>query len=361
MSSVADSIAAYAGTSEDRNLHGGFTKLAKAIAKAERFRFDLDATLAADGVARSKPSSILSAIEKARPPFPRTWIEYPFRELVRAKGMEVAPETGERPSPRHVGFLLEERGPDVVMITTAWSYDRRPPNISPFAMLTASEPDALAPEGVMMQAFRSTGLFRELHRHGWDRQQTQPMTFADVKGALAAGQFRWGCLPDDEVRALVELQRHHEVGLCPYLAPFVLAVVERLSAAGPRGEAELSRLRQQWAEDWEGEGSLAQAMLLLINAKNGTAIEPAPDLSRLNRARAKRRQPPLFEHKLVKLRLNGERHAARSGDGSGRGPLRAHLCRGHFKLRKSGLFWWSAHVRGSATKGVIQHSYEVNE
>jgi hypothetical protein len=32
----------------------------------------------------------------------------------------------------------------------------------------------------------------------------------------------------------------------------------------------------------------------------------------------------------------------------------AHLVRGHFKVRRTGLFWWSPHVRGKGEAPVGQ-------
>jgi hypothetical protein len=39
--------------------------------------------------------------------------------------------------------------------------------------------------------------------------------------------------------------------------------------------------------------------------------------------------------------------------------LRAHFVRGHFKARKSGVFWWSPHARGDLSRGMVAKDYEV--
>lgn len=65
---------------------------------------------------------------------------------------------------------------------------------------------------------------------------------------------------------------------------------------------------------------------------------------------------PLFSHHVVKLRPSDSYGTERlSGDcASG---VRAHLVRGHFKICKTGLFWWSPFVRGSAKLGIVTHDY----
>lgn len=37
-----------------------------------------------------------------------------------------------------------------------------------------------------------------------------------------------------------------------------------------------------------------------------------------------------------------------------------HVCRGHFKRRKTGVYWWSDHVRGNSQVGVIKKDYAIN-
>jgi hypothetical protein len=39
--------------------------------------------------------------------------------------------------------------------------------------------------------------------------------------------------------------------------------------------------------------------------------------------------------------------------------LRLHFVSGHFKVRKSGVFWWNMHARGMGAKGFIDKDYEV--
>jgi hypothetical protein len=40
--------------------------------------------------------------------------------------------------------------------------------------------------------------------------------------------------------------------------------------------------------------------------------------------------------------------------GIDREAARAHLVRGHFKIRRTGVFWWSSFLRGDAGKGELK-------
>ena len=37
------------------------------------------------------------------------------------------------------------------------------------------------------------------------------------------------------------------------------------------------------------------------------------------------------------------------------------MCRGHFKERKTGIFWWEAHKRGEDNLGIIEKDYQIKE
>jgi hypothetical protein len=46
--------------------------------------------------------------------------------------------------------------------------------------------------------------------------------------------------------------------------------------------------------------------------------------------------------------------------GVNREAARQHLVRGHFKIRKTGVYWWAPFLRGDARHGTIKrHEYEV--
>ena len=40
-------------------------------------------------------------------------------------------------------------------------------------------------------------------------------------------------------------------------------------------------------------------------------------------------------------------------------PMRGHFVRGHFKTRKTGIYFWHPHARGSFDRGMIEKTYEM--
>lgn len=78
-----------------------------------------------------------------------------------------------------------------------------------------------------------------------------------------------------------------------------------------------------------------------------------------------RKEEIVREHgyKKLGLSLKGKQHleyiqANRFGSKS---KSRMHLRRGHFKQRKTGLFWWNPHIAGKESEYVIEKSYIIKE
>jgi hypothetical protein len=126
--------------------------------------------------------------------------------------------------------------------------------------------------------------------------------------------------------------------------------------------------RERWREfyeavtmlaraDWAGEPSYILAVIGLLNARN--AVEAvAPDMERLNKARRKRGVPPLFEHKVLKI-ANRRMTRPAGESGGDHAHMRQHFCRGHFKKRATGIFFWHPHLRGDPERGKIEKEYEL--
>jgi len=98
-------------------------------------------------------------------------------------------------------------------------------------------------------------------------------------------------------------------------------------------------------------------ILFCLNTRNVTEIVAGNDLARLNKARLRRGKKPLLEHKTIKL--SSTMYAAQGAAGKSGITHRLHLRRGHFKKRKTGVYWWSHHFAGDAKLGTITKDYVV--
>jgi hypothetical protein len=111
--------------------------------------------------------------------------------------------------------------------------------------------------------------------------------------------------------------------------------------------------------DWAGELAYMLAVIGLLNVRNAVETEHV-DRVRINRSRAKAGKLPLFEHHVLKISGRQRKRVYKNGAGtSDHAPMRAHFCRGHFKQRASGIYFWRPHLRGDQSRGLVDKDYEI--
>jgi hypothetical protein len=110
--------------------------------------------------------------------------------------------------------------------------------------------------------------------------------------------------------------------------------------------------------DWAGEVPYMLAVIGLLNARNATETDHV-DRTKINKTRKKDGKPLLFEHKILRIAGRQTKHYV-NGDGSAtHATRRAHWTRGHFKHRKTGIFFWHPHLRGNLQRGLVDKDYEL--
>lgn len=111
--------------------------------------------------------------------------------------------------------------------------------------------------------------------------------------------------------------------------------------------------------DTETFGKLAMwayDFVIRLNSPRITDILPPEDLSRINRKRAKLGRRPLSVYQVVDLNKTIKAHFQQSICGGDEG-VRFHWRRGHFKARRTGLFWWNPHTAGRKVYGEVRKEY----
>lgn len=103
--------------------------------------------------------------------------------------------------------------------------------------------------------------------------------------------------------------------------------------------------------------SVLEVSLRVLNCKNVlTEIIPKP--IELNKKRKRNGKVEIFSYHILNISTKTK---GKYTDGSihSLSHNRIHLCRGHFKQRKTGLYWWQPHVRGQNKKGIVVKDYSV--
>ncbi|MTH95674.1 hypothetical protein [Roseibium sp. RKSG952] len=299
----------------------------KRISEAEIFVLDQDAVAMAAGVALSKPSSTLAALPWIRLPFERIWVEFSNRELREAMANLGSPNKRPPATVSEIvktGFLVR-RDKDCLVIEYIHEDKvdgRKMIDLCPVYMtFDLDTPDILAEEDIpQLDDFKldTMGARGRVQRHMKAVHEDPREAHADK---LLKSRYRWVPHPD-------------------------MAIV-RKNLVAMAGEAIAA----------EAEGNQAREMRLLVNlvlipililmsCPNAIATH-AVSHEKLNKNRRKKGKPELSDYKLVKMSLSKSRRRVVEGAAvaSGARTVSGSLVMGHFKVRKTGVFWWNPHSR----------------
>jgi hypothetical protein len=117
-------------------------------------------------------------------------------------------------------------------------------------------------------------------------------------------------------------------------------------------------IQQLARSDWAGEVAYLLAVIGLMNARNASDTV-ASNLGKLNRARIKRAERPLFEHHILKIHEHQQRRVS-SISSATHAPMRGHFVSGHWKVRKTGIYFWRPFKRGDFRRGTISKDYRLD-
>jgi hypothetical protein len=119
------------------------------------------------------------------------------------------------------------------------------------------------------------------------------------------------------------------------------------------GDGEYGPKRDALTDFIHGAIGTASMAIILLTARNAPLkFGELEDYTRLNKQRRRKGRSDLLPVRPIRWDLHRfERRAGRGLTAGEKIEVTAHLCRGHFKMRKSGLFWWSPHYRGTPVDG----------
>ena len=354
------------GAGDVTDLGGMISSIASRVRQAQRFVMGRDAADACLELLRSRPSNMIKALPLCRLPYETMWIETPG-------GFSEMPPRPGAPVPSFQGTLIEGRGEQRGVMTVAWVH---PPtgkhpgyhcNASPFSLWFDFAEDCNA--DTIVREYHQQVLAtvkNSVHHHliktvmGKIEEKSLPATNDEIRKFMRE-QSWWGRWANDprEVEALHQHERHMRVGLSPHGLGGVIAALDLATMAGD--PKLFSAMMSSWETDVVGEGPFAQFFITLLNSKNCATQQPV-SMAKLNKARAKRsgNKPPLLDYTTLTLTMSRTRARAAEASGLSHETMRQHLVRGHFKIRKTGIYWWHPFVRGDASKPTVQRQrYEV--
>jgi len=297
-------------------------KFRNLLQSAQKFELAPDFAAAAEQLSLDY-DVIANAVPHCRLPFQITWIEVAQanRPLFCAAPIHI-PELQR--IPHRIGFLLMAEDPDLTTFTIhqLWS-------IKGAHELNASHMALLMDPKEALEADPVYDPEKGEHKHF---KIESSKAWHDAS-AVARGQLTQITTP---------------------ILPYYRTGIETAFGDNTMGEI----FTEIGAADWSGEVGFLLATLALLNTVN-TTERTAVDTSGMNKQRAKKRKPLLQEYHILGIAPRLKDRMGISHGVNGHHDIRWHLCRGHFKVRKTGVFWWRPHSRGDRASGKVEKQYRV--
>jgi hypothetical protein len=335
-----DVIQQNAGTALDRAFQGLIGSFAAALRQSECFELTPPVVSACGQVCASKPSSILAATAMLRLPYEHTWLEwYGDRGDYIKENQKIVPD--------RMGCLLTavdnefNRG----YAYWAWFHHTESLTIAPFGI--AFDWDTGRPP-VLQQLLEHHNLPAYL-MHAFEKRVGDKL----AAQAVLVNSKKWydKTINKDqkEIDAFIQLEKRATIVPNHYATKFI-AEYNLLDPNNP-GMANFT-------DDVCGELPFIESFIIMLNSKH-ILDKTADDFSKLNKVRVKTKKAPLREFTTTRLRLTRTTENRMRAAGMDRSAARMHLVRGHFKLRKSGCYWWSPFARGHGGTPPKRREYKA--
>lgn len=333
---------------------GIFRHLASCLKESQRFVLQREALMMIHNVTESTPKRFLDALSVCRMPFPRMWVEFEFQhraewmKAARLRGVDVIDNDDASP-PSRLGFYFEQVDPDghIIDIHPGWVH----PNSNAIKERW-DIPDEVSRQETISLCFLTMrlNLTPEVSEPTDEERTARVASFMKKSGK---GWSRW-VHDSTELDAAVRLEGRITTHIPPYM--------EEVWAYAASRPGLLKQMESMARFDLASEWRFALSLLIAMNSRNIVALSGESDLSKLNKARAKRKAPPLLSYRDVRLSLSKVQRNRLGLGPAGRdtaAQVQTHLVRGHLKLRKNGLFWWNPHIRGAIGPVPVGRTYNV--
>ncbi|GJD90883.1 hypothetical protein BHAOGJBA_4427 [Methylobacterium hispanicum] len=329
--------------SADPHQNAVYRAFAECVERAQRFVLTPEALGMTQSLVYGRPTTLMSAMGSIRSPYPLVWFEHAQEDVSEARrrydGDDPRPLGPDESRVRRVGILVEAAGGErayrampVVQFVDGGMRLMLHSGTADFG----DDPPPPGPLATRYDVRRQQDWYRETGHTELGRRMARYLADDAEREAHAAynGRFDYGVMP-----MMAEVLRRQ--GLPP-------DVVTGLPSAGEDVNYAVWAARE------------AAKNLVILNLKNGVEIRDVCADERSHRLRRRLGRPPLLDHKVLTLRM--PRHVVRLGAGRGGevdAETQAHWVRGHLKVRSTGVYWWSHHVRGDPSIGIVDKTYVV--
>lgn len=307
-----------------RQLGEGHKRLARDLREAHRFDLDQEFAIAADAIGTSRPSAFEQALHLCRLPYSLTWFEVSNVHRRRFQEYNAKDDLIKR-----IGCLFfSGLNADGWLAHLAWSFRDGEVNVCPMAIFFN---------------------FENGHK---SKSASQIVDRISLQRGMQDAGVRWHKEPQ-EIESIAKITERIQ----PMPSLYHLAAIA--SHPDPTYSADAGqRLIERGMADWQNESPFWLGALALLNSHNASDSVDGPNLTQLNKIRNKKKQLGLLSFRTCRIAPRLKTKIALERD-KGNAEVRAHFVRGHFKVRRSGVFWWSPHLRGDQQSGFVAKNYRV--
>lgn len=373
---LADHFLAACGSLADL---GSFASLmAPVIRQAQRFEIADEVATAVHGLVDSRPSTLAAALPLCRLPYSTMWLEW-------RGGLGPRQRPDGPPVPTRQGALIQSIQGQVGFMTFGWIHHEgsdaendalgieHQVNISPIAIYFDWRRDGNVSECIRMMhdsisdTIGKAEIVRacfDSYRENFERRylKTKAWDSGSALQFFTKSRPSWAKLADSkrELEALEELDRHLGAGLSPHGVGMIATVMQ---VTMERNAADTFRhFVTGWERDVQSEGTFVECFLAMLNSRNPVVEHTTPDLTKLNKHRVRKGKAPFLPYNKTRLAMSRSQANVARARGIDHETARLHLVRGHFKIRRTGVYWWSDFWRGDPTKGGVERrEYDVVE
>lgn len=201
--------------------------------------------------------------------------------------------------------------------------------------------------------------------------------FSHVALVTACGMQFKSTDPEGDTLGMLLEKQDEEILCTPVLPggyPYYYSYVLRLSDGQERdAEPNESYIYEKFAETLVGDDVTNMKGLELMSRRHRAfypyilSLINCPNLSEIKEidlaVSGKRNRKPIVPSTIqrrvtVKLSRVQQR---RAGEDGVHAHMRLHTVRGHFKVRKTGIYWWSDFWRGDSNSGLVEKIYDVRK
>ncbi len=313
---------------------------ANRVRSAQRFAISAEALHVISHVAQSKPSSLMAGLGIARLPFHKLFIEYDWNQRFRILVDEFDYPDLREDKAKKLRFGLLASATDETLqrgtVHLLTKYDDYTPTMGPIYL----DFDFALENNLVRQRHAERGTLATVESVKNNTNNRHPKEYSP----------RFVNQPS-ETDAMTEMNNIFDVCYDPEAKP-------HLEQIGEDGQDAINKYVNSWRVNMGGEARFFLGTIMLLNSRNLADVKEV-SVRDANRVRRSNDLQSIVTHHRVSIKLTKVSRNRMNSQGIPVGEMAYHMVRGHWKVRKTGVFFWRPHFAGNRDKGTVVKDYDV--